>query len=241
MHENYGPVTLGPVPELAPARAEYTHGGASDAGLCARPPRRPPSPSARHQPSLRRLILMKELRDALSEFPPESRAFVESNMRDNPRSLRELQNQVDFARTTLALHQWSNLSPAEQNLTVRLALRGVHLVAGSTRPPSLPPYNGGKTTGVLRTSLGDAPIQSGRRGPGGEATPGSSGFDIVSRTHVEGHAAMIIRAMGVNEATLFINNPVVCSSCVSNLPRMLPAGVRLTVVTPVGSEVYVGQ
>jgi hypothetical protein len=104
-------------------------------------------------------------------------------------------------------------------------------------PPNLPPFEeGGKTRGVLRTSAGDFPLESGWDGPAGANVPkGARGFDIVTRTHVEGHAAALMRQQGVSQGTLYINNPKVCSPCNRLLPRMLPPGAQLTVV-PAGEE-----
>ncbi len=90
----------------------------------------------------------------------------------------------------------------------------------------------GKTTGALRTPTGDITMTSGWDGPSSLMPPGASGFDIISKCHVEGHAAAYMREQGLNEATLFINNPSVCVSCVKNLPKMLPPGASLRIVTP---------
>jgi RHS repeat-associated protein len=117
------------------------------------------------------------------------------------------------------------------------------LYAGSKKAPLpvLPEFTqGGRTVGVLRTGDGDLPLQSGWAGPASAMPKGTPGFDIVTRTHVEGHAAAAMRQSGATEGTLFINNPTVCSSCSSLLPRMLPTGSRLTVVTPSGSTPFLG-
>ena len=107
--------------------------------------------------------------------------------------------------------------------------------------PSLPAFvRGGRTAGVLRTASGDLPLQSGWTGPASSIPRGTSGFDVVTRTHVEGHAAAAMRTGGVSKATLYINNPSICPSCSNLLPRMLPPGSRLTVVTPSGSTTFVG-
>jgi hypothetical protein len=66
---------------------------------------------------------------------------------------------------------------------------------------------------------------------------GSAGFDIVTRTHVEGHAAAWMQQNGVSNATVYINNPVICDSCMNYLPRMLAPGSQLTVVAPDGTAV----
>jgi hypothetical protein len=42
------------------------------------------------------------------------------------------------------------------------------------------------------------------------------------------------------DGTVYINNPEICSSCGNLLPRMLPPGAELTVVTPTGSTTFVG-
>jgi SCP1.201-like deaminase len=81
------------------------------------------------------------------------------------------------------------------------------------------------------------PLRSGWQGPASDIPRGTSGFDIVTRTHVEGHAAAVMRQNGLTDATVYINNPVICDSCMNNLPRMLPSGSRLTVVTPDGAAV----
>lgn len=109
-------------------------------------------------------------------------------------------------------------------------------------PPLLPKFQpGDKTVGVLRTSIGDVPLSSGWAGPSSAIPRGSPGFDIVSKSHVEGHAAALMRQEGIKEATLFINNTP-CRSCVPNLPRMLPSGATLNVVLPDGSVArYVGK
>ena len=102
--------------------------------------------------------------------------------------------------------------------------------------PELPEYAGGKTFGVLRTGQGDTPLVSGwDGGPAPSMPKGSPGFDIVTRTHVEGHAAALMRQTGVSDATLYINNPEICSSCSKLLPSMLGAGRSLNVVLPDGS------
>ena len=112
---------------------------------------------------------------------------------------------------------------------------------GNSHPPNLQPFKkGGKTAGVLRTGAGDQPLESGWSGPAQSVPKGTSGFDIVTRTHVEGHAAASMRASGASEATLYINNPEICSSCGKLLPKMLPPGARLTVVTPTGSTTFTG-
>jgi hypothetical protein len=108
--------------------------------------------------------------------------------------------------------------------------------------PTLPAFtHGGKTSGILRTPTGDVSLQSGWQGPASSIPRGTSGFDIVTRTHVEGHAAAVMQQQGLVEATVYINNLQICPSCSSLLPRMLPPGSSLTVVLPNGTSVtFVG-
>jgi len=101
----------------------------------------------------------------------------------------------------------------------------------------LPPFTkGGKTSGVLRTPTGDIALSSGRAGPATSLPKGTPGFNAITSTHVEGHAAAIMRQQGIQEATIFINNPRICLPCRQNLAHMLPPGARLTVMFPDGSS-----
>lgn len=126
---------------------------------------------------------------------------------------------------------------------VPIARAGLSLWAAraARAAPVLPQFTkGDKTLGVLRTAEGDLPLKSGWTGPAASVPRGTSGFDIVTRTHVEGHAAAAMRQGSISEATVYINNPVICSSCSNLLPRMLPPGAKLTVVTPNGAVTFVG-
>jgi len=105
--------------------------------------------------------------------------------------------------------------------------------------PQLAPYReGGKTSGIFRAP-GMTPIelQSGYDGPAENMPAGSSGFNGVTLSHVEGHAAALMRQTGVSEAWVEINNPQVCGSCRAELPRMLPPGATLHVILPNGEDV----
>jgi hypothetical protein len=109
--------------------------------------------------------------------------------------------------------------------------------------PKLPNFTqGGKTSGVLRTSSGDVPLVSGRGGPANLLAKPTPGFNSITKTHVEGHAAAIMRQQGIKEATIYINNPRICLPCQQNLANMLPSGSRLTVVLPDGtSRTFIGN
>jgi hypothetical protein len=108
---------------------------------------------------------------------------------------------------------------------------------GGGGAPNLPVFKGnGPTSGVLRSGgRDDVELVSGAGGPASTMPVRGSGFDILNRTHVEGHAAATMRDMGISEATLYINNPTICSRCVLGLPNMLPAGARLDIVLPSGT------
>ena len=106
------------------------------------------------------------------------------------------------------------------------------------QPPQLAPYRaGGPTSGIFQAGDTTIELQSGYDGPAADMPPGSPGFDLITKGHVEGHAAAIMQQQGINEATLYINNPNICSSCESQLPSMLPPGAILNVVLPDGTVV----
>jgi hypothetical protein len=100
-------------------------------------------------------------------------------------------------------------------------------------PPQLAPYvPGGKTSGIFQSPNNpDIALQSGYDGPAASMR-GSSGYDRITLSHVEGHAAALMREQGSMEGTLYINNPKICDSCTLLLPRMLPPGAALNVVHP---------
>jgi hypothetical protein len=104
--------------------------------------------------------------------------------------------------------------------------------------PPLPAYTpGSKTIGLLVTRVGDFIFESGWGRPATDMPPGSPGYDIVTRTHVEGNAAAFMQQQGITNATLYINNPDICDSCAALLPRMLAPGSTLRVVIPSGNFV----
>lgn len=110
-----------------------------------------------------------------------------------------------------------------------------------TTVADLPPFvSGGKTMGVVRIAETETPLISGIAGPAASTPSGTRGFDIVTRTHVEGHAVAAMKAAGATEATLVINN-VPCGPCTKLLPRMLDPGQRLRIIGPNGyDEVFEG-
>ena len=106
------------------------------------------------------------------------------------------------------------------------------------------PRNAGRTAGLLCDTKGNQfPLESGRNGPAQTAPKGpGSGFDLLTSTHVEGHAAALMGQSGMDQGTLYINNSEICPNCARNLPSMLPSGCRLTVVKPDGTTaVFVGK
>jgi len=64
---------------------------------------------------------------------------------------------------------------------------------------------------------------------------GSPGFDRLTLSHVEGHAAALMRQEEISEGTLYINNPEICESCEYLLDRMLPPDATLKIVLSNGS------
>jgi hypothetical protein len=102
-------------------------------------------------------------------------------------------------------------------------------------PPKLAPYTGGKTSGILDIpNHSPIELESGYDGPAANMPPQSSGFDLITKSHVEGHAAAIMRDQGLMQGTLYINNPDICDTCTELLPKMLPQGATLDVILPSG-------
>jgi RHS repeat-associated protein len=99
----------------------------------------------------------------------------------------------------------------------------------------LPAAAAGKTTGLLRTAAGETPLVSGVAGPAASMPRGAPGFDIVTRTHVEGHAAATMHQTGARAGTLVISKAP-CASCSRLLPRMLPSGSQLRIVSVQGLD-----
>jgi hypothetical protein len=107
----------------------------------------------------------------------------------------------------------------------------------------LTPFKGKPTSGVLRIpGRRDIELVSGSGGPTSMMPKGSPGFDRWTLTHAEGQAAALMRHLGINRGTLYINNPVICSKCAQNLPKMLPRGATLDVVLPNGVRIpFIGR
>ncbi|MCW2986565.1 MAG: repeat protein, partial [Conexibacter sp.] len=127
----------------------------------------------------------------------------------------------------------------------RLTGRGGAVAAkgGAGALERLPEYAGGKTSGILDTGSGEINLLSGYKGPSAELGRGTPGMNGNIKSHVEAHAAAVVRQQGLDEATLYINR-VPCPGvrgCDAMLPRMLPRGARLHVYGPNGfRKTYTG-
>jgi nucleic acid/nucleotide deaminase of polymorphic system toxin len=91
-------------------------------------------------------------------------------------------------------------------------------------PAVLLPYDGATTEGWLVTNEGDiVPLKSGD----------SQLPNYASAGHVEGKAALEIRAGESSGGTVWHNNPNgTCNYCNAQIPTLLPEGSTLTVVPP---------
>jgi len=107
-----------------------------------------------------------------------------------------------------------------------------------TEPQLTPRKEGDPTAGIFWPGYGPPmELKSGYNGPTLNVPDDSSDFDIITMTHVEGHAAALMRQMGISEAWLRINNPNICDSCLRDLEtKMLPPGAKLHVILPNGHE-----
>jgi hypothetical protein len=94
---------------------------------------------------------------------------------------------------------------------------------------------------VLESAEGDYYLRSGKAGPASKMGGKGSGFDNYTKTHVEGHAAALMHQLGIMEARVYVNNPRICAACTKLLPRMLPPGAKLEVVTLTGSQTFAGR
>jgi hypothetical protein len=76
-------------------------------------------------------------------------------------------------------------------------------------------------------------------GPSALPLPGRNNTNFF---HVEAHAAQMMRAEGMRDATLYINK-VPCAvgpGCANQLPNMLPPGSRLRVIGPGYDQTFTG-
>jgi SCP1.201-like deaminase len=103
----------------------------------------------------------------------------------------------------------------------------------------VPAYAGKKTAGTLvRPGGSEEVLESGWHPPASAMPKGTPGMNIVTKSHVEAHAAAIMRNEGLVEATLWINRAPCggVAGCAALLPRMVPTGATLTIqVVPEGS------
>jgi RHS repeat-associated protein len=107
----------------------------------------------------------------------------------------------------------------------------------------LPAYSeGGKTSGILVNDGAQTPLTSGYDGAASSIPRGTSGFSLLTRAHVEGQAAAIMRQQSMEEATLYVNNApcLGVQGCDYLLPRMLPEDAQLRVVAPGFVRTYLG-
>lgn len=139
------------------------------------------------------------------------------------------------------------------NLTISVlhtyAVGALQYVVHNSCGDSLPAFkSGGKTKGIFFSSdMSDAiPLESGYRGPSADmpsGTPGISKLEV--RSHVEAHAASLMRQNEIQDADLWINNPSgPCTGdygCHKMLPHMLPEGANLRVHFPDGAGGWITQ
>ncbi|RTL35118.1 MAG: hypothetical protein EKK48_29955 [Candidatus Melainabacteria bacterium] len=99
-----------------------------------------------------------------------------------------------------------------------------------------------KTAGILVADGQELDVLSGRKGPAQSMPAQSRGFDLITKTHAEGHAIAHMIQHGIKEAKIYINNNEICSSCEKLIPRMLPPGSKLEVHMPSGAvRNFVGE
>lgn len=108
----------------------------------------------------------------------------------------------------------------------------VHNAEYDALRPELPEFDGKTTSGVMLTSDGKQISFS----SGNSSNPSYPQYKAQSASHVEGKAAIYMRENGINDATIFHNNPNgTCGFCDRQLSALLPEGSRLTVVPPKNS------
>jgi hypothetical protein len=96
--------------------------------------------------------------------------------------------------------------------------------------------NGDKTSAIFVSGQTKINLESGWNGPTYKIPPKTPGFNIVTLTHVEGHASAFMRQNALTSGTLYINN-MPCPTCTNLLPRMLPPDASLRIIGPNGYDV----
>ena len=111
--------------------------------------------------------------------------------------------------------------------------------------PNSPTNTETRIVGILRVpGQKPVPLHSGQHGgPCGGTHRGNiprgkgSGNNLLTLTHVEGHAAAVMYERKISRASLLIELEP-CKACDPNIPRMLPHGSRLEVVSPLETTHY---
>jgi len=92
--------------------------------------------------------------------------------------------------------------------------------------PYRAPWFDGHTRGILE--INDEEIELNSRGPNPR--------NYIASGHVEGQAALMMRAQGITSGVLRIDNPSgICNYCVTQVPTLLEGGSILEVQTPLGT------
>ena len=105
----------------------------------------------------------------------------------------------------------------------------------------LPAFAGKKTTGIFEGGTISKTLESGYDGPSVNLPRGTPGMDNVLKSHVEAHAAALMRQNGLTSGTLYINRIPCEGGCDTMLPRMLPESATLRVYGPGGyDETFTG-
>src|SRR5262249_57048101 len=68
---------------------------------------------------------------------------------------------------------------------------------GQVRPPKLPPYRGGHTTGSFYSPMVNLMMRKGYEGPASVMPKGSPGFAMMKLGHVAGHRAALMRHLPI--------------------------------------------
>ncbi len=158
-----------------------------------------------------------------------------------------IRNETDPYRQAQMLRPWIHQGLVDRAHGIRdgySAYVQFYLASGGMLvAPKLPAFQtGGKTSGVLQVGEADIPLVSGKPGPAASLPRPAPGFNAITSTHVEGHAAALMRQEGMTPATLYINKAKICVPCCQNLEHMLPPGSKLTIVLPSGeTATYIGN